>query len=447
MSKFPLSAAVLTLCLLLTSCSAGQVPEGGSSSPEAGAVLEESPPLPSASPAQNGEAYALVVPCEETVRGSGNQNGYYQVLQNADGSHSAVFIDYQTRRQIYLCADANCTHNTERCSAWFAAEDAQIWPIAWDDQIFFVHNSQTSPSYIEKANPDGSDRQMLYRLPGEGSIRPGAACKEGYLAFLETRTESEGESVRRTDRLIAVNTHTGEPTVLFENGSPESPSQDTGSTSAFFQGVTTHGFIVKLIEIGPTPDVQRHSVYEIPFDGSAPHELVSFETGEMQGLPHGSGWYYLQTDPASRQLQLGCIDSATGENRLVAADLQETIPVTSLGDVFIRNFVEDWIIINAMTSLSLDGDQNIELHYSCYAVHATTGEIRSLTLFNEYHETRVPLEIYDEWGDKLLVQASVDEIAPDEPGMVMTQLTSALALLSKEEYLASTPAYEWIEML
>ena len=448
MSKFRTHITIAILCLLLCSCSAEHVSDPPPDS-EASAFQDGATPIPesSLSPVLNGETFELVVPCEDTVYGSGNKDGYYQIIANSDGSHNVVFIDYKTCQQIYLCADANCQHNTDHCSSWFPADDTQIWPIACDDQIFFVHNSWVSTSYIEKANPDGSNRQMLCELENGSTIDSGAAYKTGYLVLMVDTLTNQEDTVNHAEHLIAVDTETGETTTLYENVSSDVQATDAGAVSAFFQGVTTHGFIVKTIETGATPDIQDHTVFEIPFDGSDIHKIASFQTGEMQGLPNGNSWFYLKTDKESQQLQLGYIDPETGENHIVVSDLDRTIPVASLGDVFIRNFVDEWVILNAMTSMSLNEHQDIELRYSCYAVNQNTGEIRELNLSNYYHVTQVPIEIYDEWEGNLLVQSSIHEIAPKGQDEVMTELEYTLAFISKDNYLSSTPTYKVIHML
>lgn len=201
--------------------------------------------------------------------------------------------------------------------------------------------------------------------------------------------------------------------------------------------MTSHGFIVETIGAEETGAVQRHTVYEIPFDGSGMHAIASFQNGEMQGTPDGDDWFYLRSGADGRQLQLGAIDSETGEDKILVADLETTIPVTSLGDVFIRSFVDDWIIINAMTSADFDENRNIELLYNCYAVNRQTLEIRELHLSNYYHATRVPIEIYAQFEDKLLVEAKIEEVAPQNGEQGMTGLERTLGILRKADYLNS----------
>ncbi len=449
MTKYRTYIAMILLGSLLCSCSSSPVVESTSSNFSAGSLQDETSSMPEKKQpvVLNGVAFELVVPCDDNVYGSGNENGFYQIITNTDGSHNVVFIDYKTCQQIYLCADANCQHDNERCNSWFPADDTQIWPIACDDQIFFVHNSWVSTSYIEKANLDGSNRQKLYELENGGTVSSGAAYKAGYLAFMAEFYVTEKNSVSHKDCLLAVDTETGASTVIFESASPKGSATDIGSVSAFFEGVTTHGFIVKTIETGETPDIQFHKVYEIPFDGGDIHEITSFQTGEMQGRPNGSAWYYLKSDETQQHLDLGYIDSETGKDHTVVSELNKTIPTTSLGDVFIRNFVDEWIIINALTSKALDENQNIELIFGCYAVNQNTGEILELGLSNYYHVTQVPIEIYDELGDELLVQASISEAAPNSQTQIMTDLKYTLGIISKKDYLASNPAYKLIDML
>ena len=153
----------------------------------------------------------------------------------------------------------------------------------------------------------------------------------------------------------------------------------------------------------------------------------------------------MEAGPDEQQITLGCIDAATGDNRVLITDLKETIPVDRPDDLFIRTFVDDWVILNAMTSNTMLDNGDIELLYSCYAVNTRNSEMRELTLSNYYHATRVPIEIYAQTGDRLLVAATVEE--EQNPGGMMAALGQKLALMTKEEYLNSTADFAWITLL
>ena len=438
--RFSLGIAFF-LCLSLCACAATKPVAERTPSPE----TDSSQGLPEKTEALNGTPYELVLSCDTTVYGSGNENGFYQVTANEDGTFLATFIDYRTKQQVYLCSDASCSHNSESCTAWFPAGDLQIWPIACDEGIFFVHNSTSGVSCLEYANPDGSGRKQICTLNSGETFESGAAYRPGYLVLMIDGIYQQGDNPMHTDRLEAIEIATGARTTLFETVPAESQASRGGPVDGFFQGVTDSGLIVKTIQSEADLPTQTQTVYLIPFDGSEPRSIASFQTGEMSGLPHGDAWYFLKADPDLQTTQLGCIDTATGRERILVDDLSEIVSVDSFGDLFIRTFVDDWIILNAMTSMSVLQNQNIQLIYSCYAIHQNSGEIRELELSNYYHATQVPIDIYGECGDGLLVEAAVEEVK--NPDTVMTQLNWHLALLKKEDYLSSRPNFDWIAML
>lgn len=431
-------ACMLLSVSLLAAC--GAAPQASS------AARQELPDFPQPSPqtnaALNGQPYELVLSCDLTVYGSGTADGFYQVAAHEDGTFHATYIDYATRQQVYLCSNANCPHNGESCTSWFPAGDQQIWPVACEDALFFVHNDGMDGAYLERAELDGSNRQRLCTLSAGETFEAGAAYRPGWLVMMISGVSNQGDNAAITRRLEAIDTATGVRTTLFDAASTVEEGKMAG---AFFQGVTTGGFVVKTVEAGADLNDPTDAVWLIPFDGSAAHIIVPPQNGEKQGQPHGEGWYYLEAGPDEQQITLGCIDAATGDNRVLITDLKETIPVDRPDDLFIRTFVDDWVILNAMTSNTMLDNGDIELLYSCYAVNTRNSEMRELTLSNYYHATRVPIEIYAQTGDRLLVAATVEE--EQNPGGMMAALGQKLALMTKEEYLNSTADFAWITLL
>lgn len=150
---------ILLSVLLLTSCGANSPadsPVSGQTSGEQTASIQYLGP--------------------EQPFGSGNSSGYYY-LDTLDGGASLLrYVDYATHQDVPLCSQPNCTHDDEKCSAWFAYGGTTLNVYATDEQLIICFNgspwdSSAFAEYGEAAlprvftlQPDGSERQEVARF-------------------------------------------------------------------------------------------------------------------------------------------------------------------------------------------------------------------------------------------------------------------------------------------
>lgn len=389
----------------------------------------------------DGTPFQITTPCQVTVYGSGNDQGFYQVLDNQDGSKNLTYIDYNTQEQIYLCAEPNCAHDSDRCASWIEPGSTQVWPAVVGDQLAIVYGNAGANSKIEICNLDGSNRRTLCTFEGGETPAPGAAYRDGFMVLLVNGTYRTENGAVLAATLQAVDLNTGEREILYRNDSSMEGGTE-GQSAAFFQGVTDTGFVVKTITVGSSPEIQTQKVWLIPFDGSERKALYEYQTEEADGIPHGNGWYFVH-DKGAGQYDLECIDVQTGEIKVIAANLQQTISVETPRDLFIRSFVGDWAILNALTAMELKENGDIELRYQCFAVDLSNGELQELILSNYYYATQIPAEIYAAFGDRLLILADVQEI-PGEPGSI-PKLEKTLGIIESRDYLQSVRQYQPIQ--
>ena len=119
-----------------------------------------------------------------------NERGFYYIDKRAEGfklkdgteASPIMYVDYSTRKEVFLCNNSGCKHDTEACTAVISGKDLTM------DQILFLHNGSLylliknydmeGTSSINM-NSDGDDvenekenkSQILYKMKADGTDR------------------------------------------------------------------------------------------------------------------------------------------------------------------------------------------------------------------------------------------------------------------------------------
>lgn len=132
-----------------------------------GKTAEEPARLPQETPPQHAELRML---------SWGDDDGIYQLIYQNEQALLG-YVDYETAQQTPLCAQPNCDHSTESCTAWLLPETftGPVLPIN-EEKILFYNEPWDSYSQESRAlwtaNRDGSNRQELVRLSTGQHIWP-----------------------------------------------------------------------------------------------------------------------------------------------------------------------------------------------------------------------------------------------------------------------------------
>lgn len=155
--------------------------------------------------APKGEAEGLAD--RAGISGYGCPTGYYSFRLRGDASALLCYLDYATEREVVLCSQPNCPHDSDACPAWYPfANNLRVVPVG--DRLIVLQGG--SPNYvdllgadatpkIQVMNPDGSDRQEVFAFPASSWVstlpRGGFARDDGYLYFTIT-DQSAGVNAR-----------------------------------------------------------------------------------------------------------------------------------------------------------------------------------------------------------------------------------------------------------
>ena len=399
-----------------------------------------------------------------TSYGSGNEKGFYEVFENEDRSKNIMYIDYETQKQIYLCAQPNCTHQDERCTSWVAPQNELVTPVVLDENLLLVHNSTEAAPYIEILNLDGTDKKLLYQFAANTEIVNGIAYNGQAIALMTRQYDNtDPAAVKVRFALVGIRLADQQAAELYAYEPQEGNMTKAGSASIFLMGTTADGFVCKTVLLqnysteSNDPETiannmeaaTRHEVFLIPFDGTAPKALFAYQEGQGFEMATDQRLFLLQAGDGDA-LCVSEVDTATAAKKVIVPDLKRS----NLADIFaghkleeihIMGLVNDQLMLNFESSSSYNQRGDIEVIIRCVSVDTVTGELQENTLTNYYNATQVPVFVLAQAGDYLLVRAEVKNVKPT--GLQVFVVERSLGLISKEDYLASKPSYKMIDSI
>lgn len=381
------------------------------------------------------QPFHMATPSMFNVDGSGNKDGFYQAMQNDDLSYNIMYVDYNTGRQLYLCAQPNCQHNSDSCTSWLASVGSgRITPVALDNQIALVYSmeqgSTTGLSKIDIADANGANKRTLHTFEAGTSIDEGAAVNgESLILKMDTYSTQGDGVVDVRQAIVGVNLTTGEATTLYEIAQGSNDTTVAGGTALFLRGATKAGLIFKTIsleEYVTTDDVEqnyanmeqatKHTYYLLPADGSEVRELLTHTQGTGYAEVNGDSLVYLQDNAGVYSLNK--IDPETGEKSVVIENLQSTelgaaLANPTFADLTLSQIsIDNYAMVNFTRSETLKDNGTLEIILGRFAINLENGEMKEISLQNYYRATGVPVYIVNSMGDNTLMRRRTPSVPP-----------------------------------
>lgn len=409
-----------------------------------------------------GTDFHMITSPDITNYGSGNEQGFYSIFSNKDGSRNLMYIDYDSLNQIYLCYQPNCEHNSEKCNAWIAPFDGTVVPAVTEKQLFLIYSSYTQKAKVEQMDLSGDNKKTIFTFPNAILIENAIAGNDHFWVFSVSEYAEVNHEVQKMSYLMALDLQTYRQFPLFVLNE-QLNTNDIESASLFFKGVTPSGFVVEAAvqykyQIEES-DVDKsfenmnrsmiHTIYNIPFDGSEPQKCLSYSNLQCEGMPYGDYFFYVKQKD-NGMLSLNRFKFSTGQSELLEDDFAKDLLNVSLdqlgtGDVVFRNFFDGYLLVNVLTNSYIAENGNIELEFTGVSIEQNTGKMQIIDLSNYYNATKVPVDIIAQNSKKLLVFAS---ISPLEGSMgELGLLERKVGLINKADYLNSAPNFEMIDMI
>ena len=181
------------------------------------------------SPNQAAAAQASSSPRAELVAlqsdgvnwGASTEDGFYFInpIMRKDNSCNLMYADYKSEQVVYLCSQANCTHDSASCTSYLMPTPGGVLPERVGDKIILFYRTPfrsgegEEPARVETINFDGSERQTIHTFRPEESPYT-TMVTDGKNIYFVLETVQEDSSVRKN--LAKLDTLTGDLELLQE---------------------------------------------------------------------------------------------------------------------------------------------------------------------------------------------------------------------------------------
>ena len=181
------------------------------------------------SPNQAAAAQASSSPRAELVAlqsdgvnwGASTEDGFYFInpIMRKDNSCNLMYADYKSEQVVYLCSQANCTHDSASCTSYLMPTPGGVLPERVGDKIILFYRTPfrsdegEEPARVETINFDGSERQTIHTFRPEESPYT-TMVTDGQNIYFVLETVQEDSSVRKN--LAKLDTLTGDLELLQE---------------------------------------------------------------------------------------------------------------------------------------------------------------------------------------------------------------------------------------
>ena len=330
-------------------------------------------------PAAPAQSAAPPAAKEETAGGSlrfsrgvsihGDGQGMYFSLLTTWDKATVCYADYATRQMVALCADPNCAHDSEACTAFVecAPNKPEVVPV--NGQLLFLYRG--SPSVADREGKAAQARLEL-RGPTGQFIRQLAVFDEGSSFAEEYAVDDEavyllveqaqGETPTLTRTLVRVSLADGRQSEIasfaLEN-----------NVNYFLAGVSGERFVIKRITAnGDALEIKNRL-------SDQEHELFLVDK-QGRSEPPFKRWLQDEGTQSGVDGRLFYVESGA----LIVLDPEEQTTVCAQSDIFepgMVNFLAStgpWLLLSS--SVHQNADYDAPIHY---AVDLETGEVRELT--------------------------------------------------------------------
>ncbi len=150
-----------------------------------------------------------------------NENGVYETIFIDDFS-LIYYTDFESKISMPLCANPECTHSNESCTAYLADSVPFLFMNANGDKLFAniqeINEDGFGVQKIYKMELDGSSRELIYECKAneEIDITRNFMGSDNKIYLLTKTYVQEGEQVFPISKIIEINYETKEVKIILE---------------------------------------------------------------------------------------------------------------------------------------------------------------------------------------------------------------------------------------
>lgn len=352
--------------------------------------------------------------------------GYYSVEPYR--GHSAItYADYATRQHIILCGRPECEHKDNSCTAYPPYGDAQTPPVlrVVNNKLLIIQTSasETAPPEIWSAELDGSNVSLMCKFPSNWAIDERIYTDEKQLYFFAEQVDHA--TMERTLLIIGVDTTSGQYETLYEISDQE--------MRAFILTAFERNLVLETLPLSNTGKILVECRLFNVDTRVLSEPRIQVDNDEMGILGIAQNLYIV--DPEKADITIENMARDQREN-VSYAKLYDWVDRDKTSRPLVFHAFDDWFRFEFI--LSYGTKKNVQE----FIANIQTGEFHEMTLDSSYNGN--PILILDEVGNTLFVRADwVVEGDETNPLKVIPQY----AFISKQDYSASNPNYQYFALL
>ena len=369
------------------------------------------------------------------------EDGYYLMdpVANPDNSTNIMYIDFESKSEIHLCASANCTHTGSGCEGRLPASGGGSRPLIINNQLVLAFPG--APYYNEKLGnasfpkimtmgEDGKDKRVITMFKAAQEIfEPFVTDGKNLYCTLQT---ADGDELK--SEIIKINLKTGDWIAVYEL------DVEKGE-----QVIDAYGsnFIISAIGQNPEETLAQGTIttifYNVNISTGEKKTVFAPESGDTMRAFQGNEIYYYSISENA----LHCLDCETLTDKTICEKVFE--------DETALNLVE---FLDCRDGHALFGRKSEDLeNFSMLQVNLSTGEKSefNLTRTNLAGTVR-PVQVLSKipGTEEYLVkigEKSVEKESQQQDGtsMYVTTARDVYAIINASDYWASNPEYSVIE--
>lgn len=369
------AALCAAAAFLLTACSQQSASAtAGSGFTESAAASASASAAPTAAPAvktpQNGPIHQIGDEGGTNLYAS-SENGYYMLVPIFPNSYSILYTDYAANKQVFLCANPSCDHQSDACTSYVDAAQGNIPGLLFsDDKLYVVSPASVSDEFlprVEAMDANGANRKLLAEFKASQNLNTGwFLADDAKLYFVMEDIDSSGISKKA---LCSLDKQSGKVQTL--------------------QALTNDQWILDSDGCDvylKTIDGSQHSISLLDIKtGAVTRELDRWAQSERSGNMLGGKMYYYDFSDNTFVRK----DYATGE----AAVVDNTTGV-SFTMIYPESLLDGKLIFSAITEQNPSGND-----VSNFCVDFDKNEICELAVMRQ--DRRRPVNLCSVYADQV----------------------------------------------
>ena len=359
-----------------------------------------------------------------TLCQSYDENGCYlaDMFYTDSTNANLTYFDFASKKQIFLCEQPGCTHDTESCRSYMTAIP-QMYVINDGLVLLQMGATESQPPNIQLADKDGSNRRPLMEFPADCLVLS-PVYHDGQNLYMMTQQTSKdtGDMIKK---VMKVNLQDGERTDIYTFGKED--------YAASLSGAWGRNFIISHYRMDEQHNVYSDECFLNLDTGKMDEEPLAVLDAGNEGAVVGDGVLYRIKYPEQK---IEILDLETKETQTVDyAPVAASIDGTLEPDVGVSVMGPNLLLLEF---LDFSGEET-KFHRVVFDIE--NGEYHPFTLLRTHNNDII--RRLAETDDSFLVLtdwiSSVVDV--DELGVETRQYEARYAMISKSDYENSIPNY------